>query len=347
MDMRAPTVSAQYTFQNFVIGPCNLFAHSAARAVATKPAEVYNPLFIHSGVGLGKTHLLQAIRHYVLSRPGGKTKAVYLSTEQFTNQLISAIQTGSTQEFRRRFREIDFLLVDDIHFIAGKDATQEEFFHTFNALHDRKRQIVISSDREPKQIPTLEERLVSRFEWGLVARIDPPDFETRLAILEKKSKNCTSHIPANVLQLIAEHVDANIRELEGALTRVVAAASLRGEPPTIELAYDVLKGLFTRTVPRDLTIEDIKQVTAKYFEIKLSDLSSGRRGRIFAFPRQAAMYLSRKLTDASLAEIGRAFGRKDHTTVLHACRKIEEKMKTDPSCKRLVEALLKKMQYSD
>jgi chromosomal replication initiator protein len=347
MKKQLSAVYPQYTFENFVVGSCNLFAHSAARGVAERPGELYNPLFIYSGVGLGKTHLLHAIRHYTLSRHQESLKALYLSTEQFTNQLISAIQTGSTQEFRRRFREIDFLLIDDIHFIAGKDATQEEFFHTFNALHDKKRQIVISSDRAPKQIPTLEERLVSRFEWGLVTRIEPPEFETRVAILEKKTRSCKADIPREVVLLIAERIDSNIRELEGALTRVVAAASLRGEAPTVELAREVLKDLFERTAPRDLTVEDIKQITAKFFEVKLSELSSTRRGRSVAFPRQAAMYLTRKFTTASLAEIGRAFGRKDHTTVLHACRKIEDKMRTDPSCKSLMDALSKRMRSPD
>jgi chromosomal replication initiator protein len=322
------SLNHQYTFQNFVVGPCNLFAHSAARGVAEKPAEMYNPLFLHGGVGLGKTHLMQAIGHYALSENEGKLRAMYLSTESFTNELISAIQNRSTKEFRQKFRSIDFLLIDDIHFIAGKDATQEEFFHTFNTLHDKKKQIVISSDRPPKEIPTLEERLVSRFEWGVVASLDPPNYDTRLAILRKKAENCRVPLPMELLELIAENVRSNIRELEGALTKLVATASVRGEPPSVALARDVLDDIIRRR-GGEITVEKIKRITARFFGIKESDLASSRRSRSVVYPRQVAMYLSRKLTTESFHEIGMAFDKKDHTTVMHACKKIEQLLKTD------------------
>jgi chromosomal replication initiator protein len=312
--------------------------------VAETPAELYNPLFLHGGVGLGKTHLMHAIGHHALSRHTGRLKAAYLSTEHFTNQLILAIQNRATEEFRQRFRSIDFLLIDDIHFIAGKDATQEEFFHTFNALHDKKKQIVISSDRPPKQIPTLEDRLVSRFEWGLVASLEPPDFDTRVAILRKKAENCKVELSTDVLKLIAQHVSSNIRELEGVLTRTVATASVRGEPPSPKLVREVLEDIIKRGQSCEVTVERIKQIAAKFFGIRESDFTSSRRSRSVAFPRQVAMYMSRQLTSASLSEIGEVFGRKDHTTVLHACRKIKTLQKTDPECRSLVESLRKEIQ---
>ncbi len=328
----------QYTFDNFVVGPCNLFAHSAAGGVARNPAEIYNPLFLYGGVGLGKTHLMQAIGHEARSTHGRKLRALYLSTESFTNQLISAIQNRSTKEFRRKFRTIDILLVDDIHFIAGKDATQEEFFHTFNALHDKKKQIVISSDRPPKEIPTLEERLISRFEWGLVASLQPPDFETRVAILHKKAENCKKKISGEILELIARHIRSNIRELEGALTRMVATASVRGEALTPQLASEVLQDVAERACG-EITIEKILRISARFFGIRESDLSSSRRSRSITYPRQMAMYLCRRLTSVSLHKIGLAFGKKDHTTVLHACRKIEKLVDSDPGQAALVESL--------
>lgn len=319
-----------YSFENFVVGPCNLFAHSAAEGVASNPAEMYNPLFLYGGVGLGKTHLMQAIGHKVRSGLDGRLRTVYLSTESFTNQLISAIQKRSTADFRARFRNIDILLVDDIHFIAGKDATQEEFFHTFNALHDRKKQIVISSDRSPKEIPTLEDRLISRFEWGLVAALKPPDFDTRVAILRKKAEKCKTPVPPEVLELIAQHIKSNIRELEGALTRLVAAAGVRREHLTPKMAADMLKEAIKSAAAREITIEKILRASARFFGIKQSELISSRLSRSITYPRQIAMYLSRELTHSSFSEIGRAFGKKDHTTVLHACRKIAALLETDP-----------------
>lgn len=344
MNYSQSKLNPQYTLENFVVGPCNLFAHSAARGVAEKPADLYNPLFIYGGVGLGKTHLMHATGHYALSRHAGKLKAAYLSTEHFTNQLISAIQNRTTEEFRGRFRSIDFLLIDDIHFIAGKDATQEEFFHTFNALHDKKKQIVISSDRPPKQIPTLEDRLVSRFEWGLVAALEPPDLNTRIAILRKKADNSNFAISEDVLRLIAEHVSSNIRELEGALTRVMAMSSMRGELPTPKLAQEALEEAIKRAAECEVTVERIKQISARYFGIRESDFISSRRPRSLAFPRQVAMYLSRELTSASLAEVGEVFGRKDHTTVMHACRKVQDLLRTDPRCRSVIDSLRKEIQ---
>ncbi len=307
-----------------------MFAHSAAEGVAKNPAEIYNPLFLHGGVGLGKTHLMQAIGHLAASAHGRRLNTVYLSTESFTNQLISSIQKRSTREFRQKFRAIDILLVDDIHFIAGKDATQEEFFHTFNALHDKKKQIVISSDRPPKEIPTLEERLISRFEWGLVASLQPPAFETRVKILRKKAESCRAPIPGEILEMIAQRIRSNIRELEGALTRMVATAGVRGEPLTPQLASEVLENIVGRAAG-EITVEKILRASAQYFGIRETDIVSSRRSRSITFPRQIAMYLCRELTSASFYEIARAFGKKDHTTVLHACRKIAALIESDPA----------------
>jgi len=337
-------LNPQYTFENFVVGSCNLFAHSAARAVAERPAEYYNPFFLHGGVGLGKTHLMQAIGHYAVKRHTGSLRALYLSTEQFTNQLILAIQNRATEEFRQKFRTIDFLLIDDIHFIAGKDATQEEFFHTFNALHDKKKQIVISSDRPPKQIPTLENRLVSRFEWGLVAALEPPDFDTRVAILRKKAEGCSAHLSQETFALIAQQASSNVRELEGVLTRLLATASIRGVSPSPELTREVLQEIIKHGGIREITVGKIKQVTAKFFGIRESDLSSRQRSRSIALPRQIAMYMSRELTSLSLSAIGEAFGGKDHTTVMHACRKIEGMLKSNSHYSSLIHDIRQQIQ---
>ncbi|MBI5118609.1 chromosomal replication initiator protein DnaA [Candidatus Poribacteria bacterium] len=340
-------LNPQYTFSNFVVGSCNLFAHSAAKAVAEKPAELYNPLFLYGGVGLGKTHLMQAIGHCALAEHRGGLKAAYLSTESFTNQLIAAIQNRATEEFRQKFRSIDFLLIDDIHFIAGKDATQEEFFHTFNALHDKKKQIVISSDRPPKQIPTLEERLVSRFEWGLVAFLEAPDFDTRVAILKKKAENMKVALSSDVFDLIAQHISSNIRELEGALTRVVATASVREKKLTTDLAREVLDDIIKRAHGAEITLESIKKISAKFFGLRESDLTSARRSRAVTFPRQVAMYMGRRLTSASLLEIADAFSRNDHTTVMHAYRKIENMLRADPKTGAMVESLRRQIEAGE
>jgi chromosomal replication initiator protein len=328
-----------YNFQNFVVGPCNLFAHSAAMGITKNPAEMYNPLFLHGGVGLGKTHLMQAIGREMHSGRGRRQRIVYLSTESFTNQLIAAIRKRSTAEFREKYRSIDVLLVDDIHFIAGKDATQEEFFHTFNALHDRKKQIVISSDRPPKEIPTLEDRLVSRFEWGLVAGLEPPDFDTRVAILKHKAEACTIPVPPEVIELIAKHIRSNIRQLEGALTRLIATAGVHRERISLQMATELLGDTIARSSAGEITVDKIMTASAHFFGLKRSDLASSRRSRSITFPRQVAMYLCRQLTTSSLYEIGRAFGKKDHTTVMHACRKIDGLITTDPAQGSLIQSL--------
>jgi len=350
MNYSQSELSPQYSCDNFVVGPCNLFAHSAALGVAKNPAEIYNPLFLYGGVGMGKTHLMQAIGRAIGQRTrstrGGGLKSMYLSTESFTNQLISAIQNGSTKKFRERFRTIDILLVDDIHFIAGKDATQEEFFHTFNALHDKKKQIVISSDRPPKDIPTLEERLISRFEWGLVVSLQPPDFETRIAILRKKAENCRNPVPEEIIELIARRITSNIRELEGALTRVLATASVRGEALTLRLASEALKDSVDRA-SAEVTLEKIQRASARFFGIRVSDLTSSKRSRSITFPRQIAMYLCRELTTDSLYEIGRAFQKKDHTTVLYACRKIESLIASDRVQAALIESVRREIETEE
>jgi chromosomal replication initiator protein len=332
-------LNPKYTFDNFVIGPSNRFAHAASLAVAESPAKAYNPLFLYGGVGLGKTHLMQAIGHYLLQRRP-KTKSFYISSERFTNQLINAIQNRSTLRFREKYRNMDVLLVDDIHFIAGKESTQEEFFHTFNTLHDSHKQIVISSDRPPKEIPTLEERLVSRFEWGLITDIQPPDFETRIAIIRKKAEKEVISVPDDVAYFIADKIKSNIRELEGALIRVVAYALLVGEEVSLDLAKEVLKETLLTEQERRLTIDYIQKKVAQDFDTRLSDMKTKKRTKAIAFPRQIAMYISRQLTDLSLPEIGEAFGGKDHTTVMYACNKIEKLVKKDPEKKNQINKII-------
>ncbi|MBU1863035.1 MAG: chromosomal replication initiator protein DnaA [Candidatus Omnitrophica bacterium] len=330
--------NAKYTFDTFVVGGSCQFAHAAAYAVSEAPAKKYNPLFIYGQVGLGKTHLLQAIS-YEAQKFNKNIKTLYLSSEKFTNLLISAIQNRSTVAFRQKFRHVGILLIDDIHFIAGKEATQEEFFHTFNDLYDAQKQIVLTSDRPPKDIPGLEDRLVSRFEWGLVTDIQPPDFETRVAILKKKMERETVVVPDDVAFFIASKIKTNIRELEGALIRVVAYSSLIGYPITLDLAKNVLKDTFTEE-ENNVTIDYIQQKTANYFNLKLSDMRTKKRNKSIAYPRQIAMYLVRSLTEHSLPEIGEYFGGRDHTTVLHAISKIEALCVTDEKTKRAVENIL-------
>jgi len=334
-------LNTKYTFEAFVIGSSNRFAHAAALAVSNAPAQAYNPLFIYGGVGLGKTHLLHAIGHHVLQvRPA--TKVLYLSSERFTNQLITAIQTRSTVKFRERYRTVDVLLIDDIHFIAGKESTQEEFFHTFNTLHDAHKQIVLCSDRSPKEIRGLEERLVSRFEWGLVTDIQPPDLETRVAILRKKAEGHRALVPDDVTVFIAERVRSNIRELEGALIRVLAYSELVGQGVTVALVQEVLKDMVLEEARR-VSIEVIQRRVAEYFDIRLEDMKTKRRTKQVAYPRQVAMYLTRRLTDASLPAIGEGFKR-DHSTVLYACEKIEEAMRIRPEIQRVVDQLIRTIQ---
>ena len=336
-ETRENTLNHKYTFDDFVIGPQNRFSHAASLAVCQAPARQYNPFFIHGPVGLGKTHLMQAIAHEI-KRRNPNFKVLYISSEKFTNQLITAIQTRSTQQFRNKYRNLDLLLIDDIHFIAEKEATQEEFFHTFNTLYDAHKQIVVSSDRAPKEIPGLEERLVSRFGWGLVTDIQPPDFETRVAILRKKMEKETVVVPDDVAYFIATKIRSNIRELEGALIRVVAYCTLTGQHLDLKLAHEVLRDSFHEE-DQKITIEQIQRVVAEYFNLKVADLRAKRRTQSVAKPRQIAMYMIRTMTSHSLPEIGEYFGGRDHTTVLYACNKLEEEVQKNPETVRVVEKI--------
>lgn len=330
-------LNPNYTFDTFVTGPGNRFAHAAALAVTESPARQYNPLFIYGPVGLGKTHLLQAIAQEILKK-NPASNVLYISSEQFTNQLIAAIQTRSTQQFRARYRHLDLLLIDDIHFIAEKEATQEEFFHTFNALYDAHKQIVVSSDRSPKEIRGLEDRLVSRFAWGLITDIQPPDFETRVAILKKKMEKETVIVPDDVAYFIASRIKSNIRELEGALIRVVAYCTLTGTEVTLKIAQEVLKDTL-REEEQKISIEKIQRIVATYFNLRASDLRAKRRSRSIAYPRQIAMFLVRSLTSHSLPEIGEYFGGRDHTTVLHACNKIARDVEQNRKIRDTIEEI--------
>jgi chromosomal replication initiator protein len=321
-------LNPKYVFDTFVIGSGNRFAHAASLAVAEAPAKAYNPLFIYGGVGLGKTHLMHAIGHYVLEH-NPSARVVYLSSEKFTNEFINSIRDNKAVDFRNKYRKVDVLLIDDIQFLAGKESTQEEFFHTFNTLYDESKQIIISSDRPPKEIPTLEDRLRSRFEWGLMTDITPPDLETRIAILRKKAKADGLDIPNEVMLYIANQIDSNIRELEGALIRVVAYSSLINKDINADLAAEALKDILPGSKPRIITIHDIQRVVGERYNIKLEDFKAKKRTKSVAFPRQIAMYLSRELTDYSLPKIGEEFGGRDHTTVIHAHEKISKLLQND------------------
>ncbi|HLS08928.1 chromosomal replication initiator protein DnaA [Lentibacillus sp.] len=331
-------LNSKYTFDTFVIGSGNRFAHAASLAVAEAPAKAYNPLFIYGGVGLGKTHLMHAIGHYVREH-NPEANVVYLSSEKFTNEFINAIMDNKATQFRNKYRNVDILLIDDIQFIAGKESTQEEFFHTFNALHEDNKQIIISSDRPPKEIPTLEDRLRSRFEWGLITDITPPDLETRIAILSKKAKAEGLDIPNEVMLYIANQIDTNIRELEGALIRVVAYSSLVNEDIDASLAADALKDIIPSNKPRTITIQGIQEAVGEKYNVKLEDFAAKKRTKSIAFPRQIAMYLSRELTDFSLPKIGEEFGGRDHTTVIHAHEKVVKMMEDDTLLHRDIEEL--------
>ena len=335
-------LNPKYTFDSFVIGNSNRFAHAASLAVAEAPAQAYNPLFIYGGVGLGKTHLMHAIGHYILSQTS-ESKVVYVSSEKFTNELINSIRDDRNNEFRNKYRNVDVLLVDDIQFIAGKESTQEEFFHTFNALHEANKQIIISSDRPPKEIPTLEDRLRSRFEWGLIADIQPPDLETRIAILKKKAKVENINISNDVMLYIATKIQSNIRELEGALIRVVAYSSLTNKEVTVELAEEALKDIISDKKPREITPDLIKDIVSKEYNIKMEDFISKKRTRAIAYPRQIAMYLTRELTDLSLPKIGDEFGGRDHTTVLHAHDKIIGDIEESERFKNKIDDIIKQI----
>ncbi len=335
---RAGSLIPRYTFDTFIVGPSNQFAHAACRAVAETPSRSYNPLFIYGGVGLGKTHLMHAIGHYVVHHHPGLV-LTYISSERFMNEMINALRFDRILDFRSRYRSVDVLLVDDIQFVSGKEGTQNEFFHTFNALHDAQKQIVISSDRPPHEIPALEERLRSRFEWGLIADIQSPDLETKAAILKKKAETEAVHLPDNVATFIAGRIKTNIRELEGSLIRLIAYASLTGKALTIELAQDVLRNVLDHE-EKAVTIEQIQKFVAEYYHLKLTELKSRNNSKSVAMPRQVAMYLCKSLTHASLPEIGRSFGGKHHSTVIHSIKKVEELRKKSADFDKQVVSLL-------
>lgn len=322
-------LNPNYTFDSFVVGNGNRFAHAASLAVAEAPSEAYNPLFIYGGVGLGKTHLMHAIGHYV-QQQYPHLKLMYITSENFTNELITAIQTNKNVEFRNRFRNVDILMVDDIQFIAGRDSTQEEFFHTFNALHTSGKQIILTSDKPPKDIARLEERLCSRFEWGLIADIQRPDIETRIAILRKKSQRDHVAVPDEVLEMIAQRIDSNIRELEGSLTRLVAFSTLTGKTIDLPLAEEALRELFAQRENKRVTCSLIQETVASYYSVTVDDLKGNRRNREVTVPRQVAMFLSREILGLSLPKIGEQFGGRDHTTVIHSCDKITNLIKQNP-----------------
>ncbi len=329
----------KYTFENFVVGHNNRFAYAASEAVAKAPSKAYNPLFIYGSAGLGKTHLLHAIGNKILET---KPKLVlhFASSERFTNELINGIKDKRMDSFRKKYRNVDVLLVDDIQFLAGKEQTQEEFFHTFNELHGRNKQIILTSDRPPKEIPTLEERLRTRFEWGLIADIQPPEFETRIAILRKKIELNNLTVSDEILHFIATQIPTNVREMEGALTRIVAYASLLNTEVTLSIASDVIKDMVGVKREKPLTIAQIKRKVSDYFQISDSDLCSKSRIKDVTFARQVAMYLARELTNVSLPKIGESFGNRDHTTVMHACDKIKVMMKQDDQTKSVVNLLV-------
>ncbi|MNZ53909.1 Chromosomal replication initiator protein DnaA [compost metagenome] len=335
-------LNPKYTFDTFVIGANNRFAHAASLAVAEAPAKAYNPLFLYGGVGLGKTHLMHAIGHYIMDH-NPNTRVLYISSEKFTNEFINAIRDNRGESFRTKYRNIDVLLIDDIQFLAGKEQTQEEFFHTFNALHEERKQIVISSDRPPKEIPTLEERLRSRFEWGLITDIQPPDLETRIAILRKKARAENLDIPNEAMIYIANQIDTNIRELEGALIRVVAYSSLINADITSHLAAEALKDIIPSSRPRMITIQDIQTKVGEFYGLRLEEFKARKRTKAVAFPRQIAMYLSRELTDFSLPKIGEAFGGRDHTTVIHAHEKISKQLQVDQDLHKILQNLSDKI----
>ena len=339
----ASSLNPKYTFDTFVVGNNNRFAHAAALAVAESPADAYNPLFIYGGVGLGKTHLMHAIGHYMLSqKPTMRVK--YVTCELFMNEMVNSLNKKTQTEFREKYRNIDVLMVDDIQFLTGKVGTQEEFFHTFNALHTAGKQIILSSDKPPKEIAKLEERLRSRFEWGLIADIAKPDLETRVAILQKKAEDELLHVDGEVLEMIAERVASNIRELEGCLTRLVAYSSLTGRPIDRALAEEALKEVFARSEPRHVTCDDVMEAVATYYNVTVDDLKGPRRSRDVAVPRQIAMYIARKVVGAPLTMIGDCFGGRDHSTVNHACQKVTQEVKTSPTLNNLVSDLCQQLQ---
>jgi chromosomal replication initiator protein len=333
----AAQLNSKYTFDDFVIGAGNQFAHAAARAVGERPSKAYNPLFLYGGVGMGKTHLMQAIGHEIKKRQPEKS-ICYVSSERFTNDMINALRYSKMTGFRDKYRNMDVLLVDDIQFLVNKERTQEEFFHTFNALHECMRQIVIASDRPPKELAEIEDRLRSRFEWGLIADIQPPDLETKVAILQKKAETDRVMLPTEVALFIASNIRSNVRELEGALIRVTAYASLTGGEINLQTTQEVLKNLIDSQI-RKISIESIQKAVSEQFGLRTAEIKSKNNSRVIVFPRQIAMYLAKHLTDASLPEIGRQFGGKHHTTVLHSVDKIEQQRKNDKDLNRVLNKL--------
>jgi len=334
--------NSKNTFDTFVVGNNNTFAHAAALAVAQAPGKSYNPLFLYGGVGLGKTHLLHAVGQYVVQHKKG-ARVTYVSSEKFTNEFIDAIQNNQLVRFRRKYRQSDVFLIDDIQFLAGKERIQEEFFHTFNALHESRKQIVLSCDRPASEIQNLEQRLVSRFEWGLVTDMQPPDVETRVAILRKKEKLLSVELPEEILNFLAARIRSNVRRLEGALVRVTSFASLTGKKVTIEVVEGLLREVLHEEGRSTISIDTIQKRVAEHFDIRLADMSSKRRPENIAFPRQIAMYLSRQLTESSLNTIGEAFGGRDHGTVLHACRLVKDRMQVDGQVRQVVNYLEKQL----
>lgn len=338
-----PSLSSRYTYDSFVVGSCNQFAHAASMAVAEAPGRTYNPLYLYGGVGLGKTHLMHACGHAIKSR-NNHLKLCYISSEKFMNDLINAIRYDKTQSFREKYRSVDVLLIDDVQFMAGKERTQEEFFHTFNALYDQQKQIVISSDCPPREIPTLEERLHSRFEWGLIADIEPPDLETKIAILKRKAEQMGVELPDDVAMFIAGRVKSNVRELEGSLVRLVAISSLRGESISKTLAQDAIRNFAREEESGVVTINQIQKLVASTYKLSVDELLSKNNSRHISHPRQVAMYLCKSLTKHSFPEIGRAFGGKHHTTVMHSVEKIETLVGSDETLQRLISELSESLQ---
>ncbi len=337
-----PQLNPTYTFSTFVVGNNNEFAHSASVAVAQNPGKAFNPLFLFGGVGLGKTHLLHAIGHHMLTQKK-HAKVAYLSCEKFTNEFIDGLQNNTLAKFRRKYRQVDVLLVDDIQFLVGKERIQEEFFHTFNALHENRKQIVLSCDRPANEIQGLEARLISRFEWGQTADVQPPDVETRLAILRKKEQAYGYALPPEILNFLAERIRTNIRRLEGAFTRVAAYAQLTGRPLKVETVETLLREILQEEGRQTITIDVIQKRVAEHYDIRLADMTSKRRPENIAFPRQVAMFLARQLTESSLSVIGDAFGGRDHGTVLHACRAVKDRMEVDSNVRQAVGYLEKQL----
>ncbi|MBQ7757935.1 chromosomal replication initiator protein DnaA [Anaerotignum sp.] len=341
----ARNLNPKYVFDSFVVGNSNRMAHAASLAVAESPAQAYNPLFLYGNSGLGKTHLMHSIGHFILDK-NPDAKVLYVTSETFTIELINSIQNNKNEEFRNKYRNIDVLMIDDIQFISKKEGTQEEFFHTFNALYESNKQIIISSDRPPKEIKTLEDRLRSRFEWGLIADVQPPDYETRIAILKKKAERDNLTVPDDVMAYIAKNIASNIRELEGALTRIVAFATLTNQDISIALAENSLKDIFSEHSSAPLTPELIQQVVAEHYNIRVEDIQGSKKPKNIAFPRQVSMYLCRKLLDISLPKIGESFGGRDHTTVIYAISKIEKQLETDTALQKTILQLEKEIKES-